>query len=158
MARETRRALVLVVAFLVMSAIAVDLLIETDEERIDVTLDGVMVACEARDADAILAWCAADVIVASGVHWLRDGGALPTELRALLSRIEALSLTRDTCSFVVADEGGVRVDVRGSAWVTFGSFGRTRFQLHAILRLVEDVDGAFRIAAIERFDAVQGRR
>ncbi|MSR45678.1 MAG: hypothetical protein EXS13_01190 [Planctomycetes bacterium] len=158
MVQRTRRALLLVVAFLVMAPVAVDLLFETDEERIDVTLDGVMFACEARDAGAILAWCTDDVIVASGVRCLREGGALPTALRTLLSRIEELTLTRDACSFVVADEGGVRVDVRGSTWATLGSVGRTPFQVHAILRLVEDVDGAFRIAAIERFDAVPGVR
>jgi len=144
-----RRLLFAGLALAVALPVALDLLIETDEERVAATLDGLDAGLEARDADAVLAWCAPEVALRTGLPWLPTRTGFAAALRTSLARVTELRLQREPAQFESHPDGGFRVVMSGSAFAVVSRLGGGPFRLDLTVQLTESAAGTLELAAVE---------
>lgn len=149
MAAPRRAWLLGLLAAVVAVPIALDLLIETDEERVEVTLAALETACEARDVAAVLQWCGDEVALEHGLPWLPGRVDFEAALRASFGRVEELRLSREDARLEPLADGELRVMVAGDAFAAIARLGAAPFRVALTLRLADGADGRLRLVAVE---------
>jgi hypothetical protein len=146
----TRRGLAAAALLLLALPIALDLLITSDQEAIEQLLDSLEAACEARDADAVLACCEPDATLDAHPPWLPSSRtSLEAALRASFPRLEKLALERETLTITEEEPGRRRIALTGSAFAAIARLGQAPFRVEMTLLLAEhDGEPRFLVAAI----------
>lgn len=135
----------------VVAPIGLDLLLTSDEERVELTLAALEGALEARDPDAVLAWCEAEVKLSARAPWLAGKSTLASALTTLLPKLRELRLSRDEARLDFADPEAPRVTLSGSGFATHSSYGGGPFRLDAriVLQRADDPDERFLLSEVE---------
>lgn len=154
MTSPTRRWLAAAALLLLALPIALDLLLVSEQEAIEQLLDRLEAACEARDADAVLACCEPDATLDARPPWLPSARtSLDAALRASFPRLEKLALDRETLTITEEEPGRRRVAITGSAFAAISRLGQAPFRVAVTLLLAEhDGDPRFLVAAIVALD------
>ncbi len=152
MTARTRRLAIAAAAALVLLPLLIDWCIESDEERVEATLDGLEAAFEARDEAAVLFWCTEEVEWSRTLPWLPNHTSLPAALHALLPRLSELHLSRGATTLTFDADGTPRVVAEGSGLAALQRGGGAPFRLDVELALREGDDGRYLVAAIARFE------
>ncbi len=158
MASARRRLLFAGIALAVALPVALDLLIESDEERVEATLDALEAGLEARDADAVLSRCGPEVALRTGLPWLSTRTDFASALRASLARVSELGLDREPAQFEPQPDGGFRVVITGRAFAVVSRLGGGPFRLDVTVQLTEGVTGLLELTAVEALTVSPGLR
>jgi hypothetical protein len=152
--RAVRRGLAAAALLLLALPVALDLLITSDQEAIEQLLDSLEAACEARDADAVLACCEPDATIDAHPSWLPAAHtSLEAALRQSFPRLEKLALERETLTITEEEPGRRRVAIKGSAFAAIARVGQAPFRVAVTLLLAEQAgEPRFLVAAIVELD------
>ena len=154
MTRSVRRGLAAAALLLLALPVALDLLITSDQEAIEQLLDSLEAACEARDADAVLACCEPGATLDARPSWLPAARkSLEAALRESFPRLEKLALDRETLTITEEEPGRRRVAITGSAFAAIARVGQAPFRVAVTLLLAEhDGETRFLVAAVVALD------
>lgn len=151
----TRRARVLLLAAALLAVAVpplVDLLHESDEERIERTLDALEAACEARDPAGVLEWCEDDVELDARLPGVRLRRELPAALQATFPQLTELRLERGATEIDSAVDLERTVRVAGNGFVRQARGYAGPFVIEARLVLRDGPDRRFRLARVEALE------